>query len=449
VYVIHNFQRIRLENGGRRTKIKKKTKFHYICKVRNWIELESTSAKNNNIESGDSADCSFDVASVDPITCSIEKCTDISDDIEHEERGEDLEYQKTKTLANDVSRAYKGIFDHIMTHIKKEFESSLQVEGASFENGDHPSDDATEAEATPIANLSEDSATLFHDSWTHRLNKAVKDGKPADFSNFLANRIYSLEKLLPRVRYLYYLLMDYNPISNRIRKLFMPSKDGNEDTSDVCVCSIGGGPGYDHISLCILSLFLRYVQSSAHAKSYRVRTVRTRVFDLFADDWQSIMDPLELSTRNSLSRTVKELDLKFGEPLINQEERVQESQMTMHPCDIRMDLDGEENKELRNVLARTDIICLQYVLHENSSIIAPDKNHSTPNNLIHGVVFDLLKRAKIGTFMICTDSNNFVWPVLKASAEACGWIFLGDAEKAGKVTLGPKSFVILERIRIA
>ena len=397
--------------------------------------------------------CSIDSSSVDPITYSIEKCTEIRSDVEHEERNRLVEYQ---TFANDVTRAYKRLFDDIMKYVKEEFETSLKVEGgAHCVNGVHPSDDAMEAKDTPMENLSKDSVTSFHNSWTYRLNKAVKDGTPADFSNLFANQTYSLEKLLPRVRYLYYLLMDYNPISNRIRNLFIPSQlkgswDRDENCREICVCSIGGGPGYDHISLCILSSFFRYVQSSVHARLYGVRAIRTRVFDLFADDWQSIMDPLQLSTNGALSRTVKEIALEFGEPLnYSQEERVQESKMTMHSCDIRMDLDSSENKELRMVLERTDIICLQYILHENSSLIAPDKNHSTSSNtMIRGVVYDLLKRANVGTFMVCTDSNNFVWPLLKASAEACGWIFVGDTEKDGKITLGPKSFVILERIRI-
>ena len=50
---------------------------------------------------------------------------------------------------------------------------------------------------------------------------------------------------------------------------------------------------------------------------------------------------------------------------------------------------------------------------------------------------------------MCIDSNNFVWPALKASTETCGWLFLGDAEKDGEITFGPKSFVILERVKFA
>ena len=99
---------------------------------------------------------------------------------------------------------------------------------------------------------------ICHDKWTKTLNQAVKDGEPAYFSNSYDNQIYSIEKLLPRVRCLCYLMMDYNPISNRIRKLFLPdvlceNTDVNIVGEDISVCCIEGGPGYDHPSLYIFA----------------------------------------------------------------------------------------------------------------------------------------------------------------------------------------------------
>ena len=133
---------------------------------------------------------------------------------------------------------------------------------------------------------------LFHDKCAKMLNQAVKEGEPVDFSNSYDNQIYSIEKLLPRVRCLCYLMMDYNPISNRIRKLFLPDAlCENTDViivgEDISVCSIRGGPGYDHLSLCILASFLRHVQSSVNGNSFRTRVVMTRVFDVFDDDWKT------------------------------------------------------------------------------------------------------------------------------------------------------------------
>ena len=84
-------------------------------------------------------------------------------------------------------------------------------------------------------------------------------------------------------------MMDYNPILKRIRKLLLSevlceNTDVNVVGEDVSVFSIGGGPCYEHLLLCILASFLRHVQSSVNWNSFRTRVVRTRVFDLFDDD---------------------------------------------------------------------------------------------------------------------------------------------------------------------
>ena len=109
--------------------------------------------------------------------------------------------------------------------------------------------------------------------------------------------------------------MDYNPISNRIRKLFLPdvlceNTDVNIVGEDISVCSIGGGPGYDHLSLCILASFLRHIQSSVNENSFRTRVVRKRAFDLFDDDWKNFMELLGISVRNALSKFTEELNSK-------------------------------------------------------------------------------------------------------------------------------------------
>ena len=99
------------------------------------------------------------------------------------------------------------------------------------------------------------------------------------------------------------------------------------------------------------------------------------------------------------------------------------------------------------MLRRTDVICTQCVLHINSSMIAPVMDNCNSSTKTREAVFDLLKKARLGTLMMCTDSKKIVWPALKASAETCGWLFLGEAEKDGKIAFGPKSFVILVRVK--
>ena len=80
-------------------------------------------------------------------------------------------------------------------------------------------------------------------------------------------------------------------------------------------------------------------------------------------------------------------------------------------------------------------------------MIDPVMDNYNSSAKTRGVVFDLLKKAKLGTFMMCTDSKKIVWPALKASTETCGWLFLGEAEKDGKIAFRPTSFVILERVK--
>ena len=226
--------------------------------MRQWVDLESRKQKPANV-----SERYVNHLPLDPVTWSIEQCNSIRNDIgDKEDKSHLVQYQK---LVNDVTSAYKGMFDIIMKEMKNEFQHSLlQLESVRFPTNN---DWNKEHNQPQPPNQSQDLEGSYHDTWNLKLNQAVKDGTPADFSSCSANRIYALEKLLPRVRYLYYLVMDYNPISNRIRALFLPShiKEGtkrNDEGIDehINVCSIGGGPGYDHISLKILSLLLQNMQ---------------------------------------------------------------------------------------------------------------------------------------------------------------------------------------------
>jgi hypothetical protein len=84
-----------------------------------------------------------------------------------------------------------------------------------------------------------------HDElWVQTLNQAVKAGEPADFSQIEANRVYADNKLIFRTRYLFYLFMDENSFSVRLRKKLLPSPLSNTQAERkfVRIASIGGGP---------------------------------------------------------------------------------------------------------------------------------------------------------------------------------------------------------------
>lgn len=337
-----------------------------------------------------------------------------------------------QNLGKDLNRAYRDYFNEAINILQKEFNRQLFVRNNKSREGGLGQDP------------SYDYGSEFHKLWYQPLNGAVKNGTPADFSNDHANRVYAASLLEPRVRYLHHIVMDHNPISKKVRNLLLPQKCYSNDYDDDCddddnngvtvICSIGGGPGYDHVACYIVATFLHQIQSAPSCKS---RKVCTHIFDLFDQDWKSIMELLDYSIESTVSRISKELKS-------NKKDRIKattKSAMTMHYCDVRLSIDDVANRELNNMLPTADIICFQYVLHENSSSLFPGLNNGTHD--IVGVLHDILTRAKVGTLLICTDSNNFVWPHLKKIATFHGWIFLSDTEKS--ISFGPTSFVLFER----
>ena len=64
--------------------------------------------------------------------------------------------------------------------------------------------------------------------------------------------------------------------------------------------------------------------------------------------------------RNALSKSTEELNSK--DEINNELEgscSLSEIKMTMHYCDMRMGLGDIQNRELKDMLGRTDVICLQ------------------------------------------------------------------------------------------
>eukprot|EP00985_Skeletonema_marinoi_P027342 scaffold22316_cov97-Skeletonema_marinoi.AAC.2 len=188
--------------------------------------------------------------------------------------------------------------------------------------------------------------------------------------------------------------------------------------------SLGGGPGFDHVSFCIATKFLHDIQPQR--SDLLPNRIKTQVYDLYNDDWEPVMESL-------------------GECFDDQEH------LTMHHVDLRLDLADEAHEQLRSSLQTVDIIIAQFVLHENASFIAQDVEiDGVPQKQIVGVMRDILTMAPAGTIMIITDSANTLFPYLKDAANKNGWSYLCAEEQLreeGKrrAYLGPKSFLILER----
>mmetsp|Transcript_17864 Transcript_17864/g.29868 ORF Transcript_17864/g.29868 Transcript_17864/m.29868 type:complete len:443 (-) Transcript_17864:157-1485(-) len=298
-----------------------------------------------------------------------------------------------------------------------------------------------------------------HDElWEQALNQAVKAGAPADFGQVGANRVYADNKLVFRTRYLYHLIMDDNPFSVKLRTMLLPAIVVDGDSASVAkrihVASCGGGPGFDHLAVCLAAWFLCEVQRRDADEVTTTRTlaptfVHTDIFDLYNEEWAPIVDDLAKAFQQEQQgdeaagrgRAWRARDVAWW----------QESCMTMHAGDLRqraprdttVDLSAHEALLLRTVL-HTDIFICQFVLHENASFLVDEET-----GLLVGFVASVLESARIGAMLVCTDSGHTLWPALKDTARQHGWEFWSDDENAQsgrKIVFGPKAFVILERV---
>ena len=263
--------------------------------------------------------------------------------------------------------------------------------------------------------------------WIHSLNDAVKNGTPADFSHHIKNRIYTVEKIISRTRYLHYLIMDRNPVSNSVRQLLYRKMQQEQ----ISVISIGGGPAFDHIAIWIVILFMRSMNDELKEKS-KACTVKTQIFDLYLE-WADVCNEVE----SSFTDTLKELDENIEVDVYPNHD------VSIHYCDLRFDLHDSSNVQIQQSLHAADIICVQYVVHENSSFVL-----HKDDEYIRGLIRGILVESKLGTVIIFTDSGNFVWPKLRSTAIAFGWFCFGDNDKrssGGDVRQGPKSFIMLQR----
>ena len=272
--------------------------------------------------------------------------------------------------------------------------------------------------------------------WTYVLNEAVREGSPADFSDIEMNRYYTIQKLEMRTRYLNLLILDDNAICRELRDL-LPDRFKNDidgsNPQNIHIASIGGGPGYDHLAIWIAFLFI-YNMNDGFVNTKKI-TLTTDVYDLY-DQWKDIV----ICMNQSLTNTLKAIsEINDSEIKTNLFESIDAKAKL---CDIREGLDSPINKELSNSLQHTDIICFSFVVHENSSFIL-SKDDDDP--LIQGAIRDMMGKSRVGTIMLCTDSNNTCWPSFKKTAEFYGWRYLGSSDRKSRINLGPKSFVIFLR----
>ena len=307
------------------------------------------------------------------------------------------------------------------------------------------------------------SEDILQSQWQEELTQAVVLGRPANFSSSDVEneepggrclKVYTVEKLHARCRQLHHLAFNDDEFAGRVRSLLLPIpiqssslNDTTCDNSSVNMISLGGGPGYDHVAMCLVAKFLHDIQPQR--SMMRRRSIRTQVFDLFDKDWEPIMitvsDCLEQSLADGNNNNS---EIRDGNAHSN-------SEMTMHHADIRLGIEDTSNADLAQALESVNIIAVQFCLHENASFLVEDYanggdgNEDPKQQRLGGVMKDIFHHAPKGTTMIVTDSSNTLFPPLKSTANEYGWVYLGDEEmrKDGRKLsfLGPKSYVMLHR----
>ena len=156
--------------------------------------------------------------------------------------------------------------------------------------------------------------------WHKSLTQAVALGRPAEFSaeneDKQCIKVYAVEKLQPRCRQLHHLIFHDNSFCAKIRAKLLPSV--HKSTTTNCI-SLGGGPGFDHVSFCVAAKFLHDIQPMRN--ELLPNRIKTQVYDLYDSAWQPVMQSL-------------------GE-CFNDEEH-----LTMHHVDLRLDLSDEAHEQL-------------------------------------------------------------------------------------------------------
>mmetsp|Transcript_681 Transcript_681/g.936 ORF Transcript_681/g.936 Transcript_681/m.936 type:complete len:434 (-) Transcript_681:79-1380(-) len=280
--------------------------------------------------------------------------------------------------------------------------------------------------------------------WQEPLNQAVKIGKPADFSQAQSNRVYADNKLIPRTRYLHYLMMDKQPICDKLRETLLPVEMDRvkcDEDNEVNVCSIGGGPGYDHMAVVLVVWYLYEMQrlrNHVSLRTIRPKHVKTDIFDLFHDEWRPIVSDLDKCFKQNIGHCLDDRDKSWW---LNNEVKIHfgDVRNKLETTEMTANDDGHVLLSLRSV----DLIVFQFVLHENSYFLL-DKTGN-----ICGLVDSALKYAKKGALMLCTDSTNTLWPALEKTAALYGWRYNSSGSEEHKIAFGPKSFVVLERLTIS
>ena len=66
------------------------------------------------------------------------------------------------------------------------------------------------------------------------------------------------------------------------------------------------------------------------------------------------------------------------------------------------------------------------------------------SGMVGGCLAELLRQAKVGAIILCTDAGNSLWPALLATAKNLGWHVQNGPKRPLKA--GPKSCCFMEKL---
>lgn len=194
----------------------------------------------------------------------------------------------------------------------------------------------------------------------------ANQGVMPNFSDIGALRYYTLNHF-GRARLMGHLLVqpENEWLSNRVSELFK-----NNTNEAVKACSLGGGPGYDFLSLSALSEF--YGGSSVHMD----------VHD-YESTWKDIVYSMEKSIIDICGHSKHSCNFDL--------------------CDITHPLNSTINNEISKNIDSIDIFTCSYCIVENAM-----KLSKTDFIFFH----DILLNASPGTLFLFTDTTHRLWPSL-------------------------------------
>lgn len=228
------------------------------------------------------------------------------------------------------------------------------------------------------------------------LGNAADHGQMPCFSHAGSRSGYALDFLACRVRRLARVLLPIDAtmvndgILERLGTLLLHQ--------DECkVTSIGGGPGYDYVAMCLVAVFLN-IPNSRTRRQTRIQGI---VFD-YEPGWSDVVHTMEQSTNTVLSDITGNLranrstdnSCKFG-----------------GKCDITKSLNDPVNAACGTAIASTDLFVCQYCVAENAQKLRESD-----------FVFfrNAFEQASEGTIFVVSEVTHRLWPDLVQIVEELG-----------------------------